>query len=224
VVTEPPKPVEVPPVPTKPATDLRDVRDKNNEVAFKAVEDWCKSKGYDYSAYAQRLALALVTESSGGYIYANDGTAYDSTKKTPWNDGLTPAVQERVSFVLRQSLTYPYNRIGSNGRSTGMLQQISLESNQALFGKTKTWGWGSIPETMDPAKSAIMFVEALRITNDPIYKIGEKSYTTPSPVIADVLRVQQPLVSEALGSNYSQKNLDWAKAIAKNPSRYFSDL
>lgn len=211
-------PVETP----KPLPDNRDPRDKNNELSFAAVRGWAKDKGYDEAkttAILQRLALALVTESSGGYIYANDGGAYDYTKKTQWNEGLSQEVQTRVAQLLRKSLSLPYDRVGRNGRSTGMLQQISLEANKALSPDIK-WGWGSMAETMNPESSALMFVKQLRVTDDPVYKIDGKGYTTVSPIIADVLRVQQPLVSEALGTNYSQKNLNWALGIVANPSSY----
>lgn len=219
-------PIVVPPIVVvpdlpKPPVDNRDARDKNNEIAFATARKWCKDKGYSEDktvAVLQRLAMVLVTESSGGYIYANDGTAYDFNKSTSWNGGLTRAVQDRVSYALRLSLAIPHDRIGSNGRSTGMFQQISLAANKALDPAIK-WGWSSIAETMSPETSTLMFLNALTVTNDPVYK-GAK---TISPVVADVLRVQQPLASEASSSNYGQKNLDWAISISQNPSRYFTD-
>jgi hypothetical protein len=172
-------------------------------------------------AIFQRLALALVTESIGGYIYANDGSAYNPNLVTPWNTdkngvALPVDVQHRVSAALRVSLDLHYDKVGHNGRSTGPLQQVSVESNLALDPNIK-WGWSTIPDTMNPAKAALMFVKELRVTQDSTY-LGQQML---SPIIADVLRVQRPLISE-VASNYNQDKLDWAIGLAANPSSYYT--
>lgn len=149
-----------------------------------------------------RLAFAIWSESKGR-IYANDGR---NTSNSP---GVTPA----IAAILRRSLEIPHDAVGSNGRSTGMLQQLSSDVGG---------GWGDMAGTMDPATSARRFLSVLRITDDPVYDgwlltpSGRErvSVATPSPVVADVLRVQQPLASEARSGNYGPDNLAAALEIS----------
>lgn len=151
---------------------------------------------------AERLAFAIWTESAG-YIYANDGR---NTSNSP---GVSPAIAE----ILRRSLQLPHDRVGSNGRSTGMLQQISKDVGGA---------WGDMAGTMDPAETARRFLKILHVTGVSQY-IG--TLLTPTgtqkvviqlsdPIAADVLRVQQPLASEAMSSNYGAAQVAIAKELA----------
>lgn len=141
-------------------------------------------------ASAERLAFAIWTESRG-LIYANDGR---NTSKSP---GVTPFVAE----ILRRSLKLPHDEVGSNGRSTGILQQLSADVGGA---------WGDMAGTMDPATSARRFLSALTVTDNSVYSgtlvtpTGSRRVQVQlaSPVAADVLRVQQPLADEAESSNY----------------------
>ncbi len=151
----------------------------------------------------ERLAFAIWSESAG-YIHANDGT----------NTSNSPGVTFGISQILRKSLDIPHDKVGSNGRSTGMLQQISKDVGGV---------WGDMAGTMDPKISASRFLAALQVTNVGAYRgynikpDGSKEYVVVpdlDPVAADVLRVQQPLAEEAKSSNYSKAQVEIAKAIA----------
>lgn len=153
-------------------------------------------------ASRERLAFAIWTESRG-LVYANDGR---NTSRSP---GVTPAVAE----ILRRSLSMPHDMVGSNGRSTGPLQQISADVGG---------GWGDMAGTMDPAISARRFLAALPVTDNPVYTgtlvtpTGSRrvEVTLSSPIAADVLRVQQPLADEAESSNYGAAQVSIAVEIA----------
>jgi hypothetical protein len=100
---------------------------------------------------------------------------------------------------------------------------MSLEANQAMVPPVK-WGWGAMAETMVPARAAVMFVEALRITTDP-------TYLTPAgvliecgdPIVADVLRTQRPAVGTVLPFNYRMEQLVLAKQMARGGPRFWTD-
>lgn len=152
-------------------------------------------------ASMDRLAFAIWTESRG-YVYANDGT----------NTSHSPSVTPQVAAVLRTSLDLPHHKVGSNGRSTGPLQQTSSEVGG---------GWGSMAGTMDPAISAGRFLGVLEVTARASYTgrlltpTGSEMVTIDlsDPIAADVLRVQQPLASEAQSSNYGAAQVAIAKDI-----------
>jgi hypothetical protein len=152
---------------------------------------------------AERLAFAIWTESKG-YVYANDGR---NTSRSP---GVTPAVRE----ILIRSMSLPHDKVGSNGRSTGPLQQLSREVGGS---------WGDMAGTMSPAISARRFLTVLKVSGLSLYSgnlvqpDGSTRRVTvqlSSPVAADVLRVQQPLADEAESSNYNASQVAIAKAIA----------
>lgn len=164
--------------------DLTEKQAANIRAALTAATD---------GADAIRLAFAIWTESRG-WIYANNGA----------NDSNSPGFDTHLQWpaVLRRSLGIAHDLIGSNGRSTGMLQQISADVGG---------GWGDMVGTMDPVTSARRFLAALQVTDDPRYDgvLQKTDGTTErvtrelsSPVAADVLRVQQPLMNEALSDNY----------------------
>ena len=150
-----------------------------------------------------RLAFAIWTESKG-LIYANDGR---NTSNSP-GFGTHP----QWPAILRRSLAIQHNAVGSNGRSTGMLQQISDDVGG---------GWGDMAGTMDPATSARRFLAALKVTDNPVYSgilltpSGSKrvDIRLSSPIAADVLRVQKPLASEAESSNYNADQVRVATEI-----------
>lgn len=156
-----------------------------------------------------RLALALLTESSGGYIYANDGSAFPP--------------DSAVAGVLRRSLNLPHDKVGHDSRSTGPLQQMSLEANQAMV-PPLSWGWGAMAETMVPARAAVMFVESLQVT-------ATSTYRTPAgvliecgdPIVADVLRTQRPAVGATLPYNYRAEQVVLAKQLARGGPRFWTD-
>lgn len=158
---------------------------------------------------AERLAFALWSESAG-WIYANDGT----------NKSNSPGFDTHPQWpaILRRSLDIDHDKVGNNGRSTGMLQQISADVDG---------GWGDMAGTMDPATSARRFLNALVVTGEANYtgtlqKPGGGTETTTrqlsDPIAADVLRVQQPLINEALSSNYDASQVAIGKEIA---ARFF---
>jgi hypothetical protein len=148
-----------------------------------------------------RLAFAVWTESRG-YNYANDGR----------NTSNSPGVTAPIVAILRGSLDIPHDLVGSNGRSTGILQQTSSNVGGV---------WGSMVGTMQPATAAQRFLGALRVTDDPTYTgtlltpTGSKKVTVnlSDPVAADVLRVQQPLADEATSSNYDASQVAIARQI-----------
>lgn len=173
-------------------------------------------KQVDSEPVLDRLALAILTESFGGYIIANDGHAY-SPDSAVWG-------------VLRRSLDLPHDRVFikgveqfSDGRSTGPLQQISLEANRAMV-PPLSWGWGAMAETMVPARAAVMFVESLQVT-------ATSTYRTPAgvliecgdPIVADVLRTQRPAVGTTLPPNYRAEQLALAKRMARGGPRFWTD-
>jgi hypothetical protein len=105
---------------------------------------------------------------------------------------------------------------GSNGGSVGALQQIPTEVSWIATkdgmddGAPTPWaGWGTITDCMALETSIPKFLKQLRVTDDPVYK----GKLTASPVVADLLRVQQPLSSE-VAANYGQGVVEVAAAIA----------
>lgn len=156
----------------------------------------------DDPAKRVRLAFGIWSESRA-LIYANSGL---NLSNSPGFD-----THPQWPAALRRSLTIPHDAIGNNGRSTGMLQQISDDVGG---------GWGSMEGTMQPATSARRFLAALRVTDNPIY---EGWSVTPTgrrwvkvdvgSIAADVLRVQQPLADEAESANYNAAQVATAIAI-----------
>ena len=153
-------------------------------------------------ATRERLAFGIWTE-SGGRNYANGGL----------NTSNSPGVTSAIAAVLRRSLDIPHDAVGNNGRSTGILQQISSDVGGA---------WGDMAGTMNPATSARRFLAALRVTDNPVYSgvlltsSGSRrvDVALSSPIAADVLRVQQPLADEAESSNYNAAQVAIAVEIA----------
>src|SRR6478609_1467526 len=150
-----------------------------------------------------RLAFGIWTESRG-LIYANNGA---NTSHSPGFD-----THPEWPAILRRSLDLPHDAVGSNGRSTGMLQQISSDVGG---------GWGDMAGTMDPATSARRFLAALVVTDNPVYSgtlltpTGSRQVdiTLSSPIAADVLRVQRPLADEAQSDNYGASQVAIAQQI-----------
>jgi hypothetical protein len=173
---------------------LSEVQTRNLRAALAVTGD---------PAQRVRLAFAIWTESRG-LVYANDGR---NTSNSP---GFSTHPQWPT--ILRRSLSIPHDAVGSNGRSTGMLQQISDDVGGA---------WGSMVGTMDPATSARRFLAALKVTDNPVYSgilltsTGSQrvDITLSSPIAADVLRVQQPLADEARSSNYGAAQVQVANEI-----------
>ena len=151
------------------------------------------------------MAFVWLTE-SGGKNYANDGKAFHpdpKMRREGWDKDdngqpLPAAVLAACYAAVRKSLDYPHDAVGSNGGSTGGIQQLSQDYVGARF-PGKTWGYGTVASTMDPANATAMFLGRLRVTNDRVYA----GITFSDPLVADVLRVQQPLVSEHESDNYS---------------------
>jgi hypothetical protein len=155
-----------------------------------------------------RLAFAIWSESRG-YIYANDGT----------NQSDSPGFDKNPQWpaILRRSLSIPHDRVGNNGRSTGMLQQISTNVGG---------GWGDMVGTMTPTVSAVRFLNELRVTSNPVYEgilqtpTGtEKVKVNLTAIAADVLRVQRPLADEAKSSNYDATQVAIAIEIVAQLSK-----
>lgn len=165
---------------------------ENLSTALVVARAWAVAAGVDPQAAAERVAFVWWTESRG-YIYANDGT---NTSRSPGFD-----THPEWPGILRRSLNIRHDKVGSNGRSTGGIQQICGEVGGV---------WGDMAGTMDPAISTARHLSQLVITDNPVYAgtlltpTGTRrvAVTLSSPVAADVLRVQQPLADEAESSNY----------------------
>lgn len=174
--------------------NLTPTQEQNLRAALSVTDD---------PARRVRLVFAIWTESKA-QIYANGGL---NTSKSPGFDE-----HPEWPATLRRSLQIPHDEIGNNGRSTGMLQQISAE-----VGGT----WGPMVGTMDPVTSAKQFLAHLRVTDNPIFTgrlqtstgVEKVNVLLSSPIAADVLRVQQPLASEARSSNYNADQVAIAQAI-----------
>lgn len=206
----------------------RDPRDRNNETGFAAVAGWCAARRVPLAPYAYRLAMVLLTESSGGLIFANDGRDFGAGMPRTFNADGTPwseAKRLHVVEVLRTSLPFPHDREDSDGYSTGPIQQISRDAVQAAG--LGAWGWGSIAETMNPARAAVMFVEKCTVTDNAVYVKDGQRVETPDPIAADVLRTQNPAPREAASSNYSASQVALARRMADaymtGTFRFFTD-
>lgn len=206
--------------------DGRDPRDRNNERAFAAGAAWAAAHGQAAQPVLDRLAFAILTESYGGYNLANDGSAY-TAERNPTFDDLT---RTRVQAVLRRSLDLPHDippkplRPYSDGRSTGILQQISRDAVLALH-PDENWGWGTLEDTLDPERAAGMFCAALRITNTAEYRtpLGLR-IDAKSPIIADVLRTQRPSTPTAvLPAVYQPPKLAQALRMVNGGPRFWTD-
>lgn len=157
------------------------------------------------AAELARAAFGVWSESRG-YNYANGGM----------NESHSPGFDTHPEWpaILRRSTSLPNDGVRNNGRSCGVLQQTPSEVGGA---------WGDMAGTMTPATAVARFLDRLRVTDDPIYRglllnpDGSKEFVevrTPSPVVADVLRVQQPLAEEARSDNYGVRVLSEALEIA----------
>ena len=167
--------------------------------------------------YMRRLVFAVLTESTG-LIHANDGLAFHpdpAVRRPGWdrddNGNLLPAnVIANCYRVLRTSLAYGHDAVGNNGGSTGVLQQLSQDYVGARF-PGKTWGWGTLADTMDIPTACGMFLSRVVVTSNRSYQGMDFD-----PIAADVLRVQQPLLSEASSGNYGPAKVAEANAIVDN--------
>jgi len=192
-------------------------RQRNFQRVIDTCVQWCKSRGIAPWAHMYRLVLAVQTESSGGLIYANDGKAFHpdpAQRRKGWaqDEKGNPLPAEVIAAcyrVLRTSLAFEHDAIGNNGGSTGILQQLSQDYVGARF-PGKTWGWGSLADTMNIEKACGMFLSRLVISSNRSY-LGRDF----DPIVADVLRVQQPLISE-VDANYGPPEVKAAKHLVDN--------
>jgi hypothetical protein len=190
---------------------MSSVQANNFRTARTVFDAWFDGRPGDREAWWLRLVAALWTE-SGCRILAHTGE---------WKGG--GRINSRQRAVLAQSAQLyreKYNRepdgFGSNGGSVGALQQIPTEVSWIATkdglddGAPTPWaGWGTITDCMALETSIPKFLNQLRVTDDPVYK----GKLTASPVVADLLRVQQPLASE-VAANYGQGVVEVATAIA----------
>jgi hypothetical protein len=107
-------------------------------------------------------------------------------------------------------MALPHDAVGNNGGSTGILQQLSQDYVAARF-PGKTWGWGTVAATMDVGQACRMFLPRLVVTDN-----GGYQGMTFDPIAADVLRVQQPKLSEASSGNYSAERVAMARHLVDN--------
>lgn len=181
---------------------LDDVQQRNFRVSRDVFDAWYTGPDADREAWWVRLVAALWTE-SGCRVLAHTGT---------WGGG--GWINDAQKAVLKTSSQYPHDGFGSNGGSVGALQQIptpvaQLATDQAT-GKSKAWGgWGTIPDCMALETSVPKFLAQLRVTTNPYY--GSKPMA--DPIVADLLRVQQPLESE-VDANYGASIVSTAKQVA----------
>ena len=172
---------------------------------------------------ALRVVLCFYTESKGRQLL-NDGLAYHPDKnlrRKGWADDWSAAQCLPVYNAVRESLKYPNHGIGNNGGSTGAAQGLSDDYLTARFGRPTSYGWGTIAQQLNPDTGvefiADAFLRKLVITNNTRYDYkvdGEWKFITCSEAaVADVLRVQQPLPSEAESRNYGAANYSAAVAV-----------
>jgi hypothetical protein len=162
---------------------LNAVQVRNFSTSRRVFDAWYQGPDAAREAWWVRLVAALWTE-SGCRILAHDGV---------WQGG--GQINTQQSVILAASLQYPHDDIGHNGGSVGALQQIPTPVAEAA---DKPWaGWGTIPDCMALETSIPKFLTQLRVTNNTFY--GSKKMA--DPIVADLLRVQQPLESE-VQANY----------------------
>lgn len=157
----------------------------------------------------------MLTE--GGLIYGNDGLAFHpdpAKRRGKWAEGLSEAQIADIYAYLRTSLDLPHDAVGNNGGSTGPLQGLSYGYVSRRF-PGKTWGWGTIAQTMDVRDAIGRFLDALRITTDTTYQATDGPVTGLDPLSVAVLRVQQPLAEEAR-KNYGGTVVAKARHIVDN--------
>lgn len=187
---------------------------RNLTTAYK-VSDWFAEKRHlDLWDVRDVMTTMLVTESGGGFIYANDGQGFrepDSVvNQTPWNWNPqtnkpigTPEQRAEMRAILRKSLDLPHDKVGSNGRSTGPAQQLSAETGGA---------WGPLAATMRVDLAVLAFLDAVDWSDrSPLY-LGKPMANWQTAML---LRVQRPLPSE-VATNYGAAQLARAQAIARD--------
>jgi hypothetical protein len=187
---------------------------RNLTIAFK-VSDWFAEKNHlNMWDVRDVMVTMLVTESGGGFIYANDGQGYrepDSVAdRTPWNWNPqtnkpigTPEQRARMREILRRSLVLPHDKVGSNGRSTGPAQQLSADTGGT---------WGPMAATMRMDLSVLMFLNAVNWSDRSISYKGKLMANWQTAML---LRVQQPLPAE-VAANYGASQLARAQSIARD--------
>jgi len=194
-------------VTTASPTSLDAHQVRNAQAAMVAAFAWSVGRGAQGmlpTAIQERVAFAIWSESRL-FNYANDGT----------NTSHSPSVTPERAAILRRSLDLPHDAVGSNGRSTGVLQQTSEEVGGA---------WGSMAGTMIVAVAVNRFLGSadFRVTTNPIYEgrlVNQDGSTSrvyvrlSDAIAADVLRVQQPLADEARSSNYGPGQVSIARWI-----------
>ena len=188
---------------------LNQRRQRNYQRVIDTCKAWAAERGIAPWAHMYRLVFAVMSE-SGGLVYANDGRAFrdDAEQVRPgWAEGVPLEQRARIRAALAPSMDIPHDAVGNNGGSTGILQQLSQDYVAARF-PGKTWGWGSLAQTMDIEKACRMFLDKVRVTSERTYRGMDFD-----PIAADVLRVQQPLVSESSSANYSASRVAEAKRI-----------
>ena len=205
--------------PDPPDLTLNQRRQRNYQRVIDTCKAWAAERGVDAVPVLYRLVFAVMSE-SGGLVYANDGKAFrdDAEQVRPgWAEGVPLEQRARIRAALAPSMAIEHDAVGNNGGSTGILQQLSQDYVGARF-PGKTWGWGSLADTMDIEKACRMFLDRVRVTNDRTYRGMDFD-----PIAADVLRVQQPLVSESSSANYSAARVAEAKRIVDQWSQtYFT--
>lgn len=192
---------------------LDDTQVRNYSVAFYTADLFAAARGLDLWDVRDVMATMLLTESNG-YIYANDGQGFKepSEGKTSWNQTGTPTSRAQMREILRRSIdpvwleknNLHYDRVGSNGRSTGPAQQLSEETGGA---------WGPMTGTMRVADAVTLFLSAVDWSDRDVEYKGKPMANWQTAML---LRVQQPLPSE-VASNYGASQLATAQAIARDP-------
>lgn len=209
--------------------DLDPAQERNFGAALAASDATSEASGADLWALRDRVAFVMWTEGRG-YNWGNDGT---NTSNSPGFD-----THPHWPEILRRSIDRdwltanglpPPDRIGSNGRSTGCTQALSEDVDGS---------WLTMAETLRVPTMIAEFCRRLVITDNPHYigtlqKPGGGSEHVvrelSSPIAADVLRIQQPLMNEALSSNYDATQVAIAQAIARDgrftpKERQWSDM
>ena len=132
----------------------------------------------------QSIVIALTTALTETRLvnYANDGTG--------------DLASDQSVELMRESLTYPHDDVGSDHGSMGLFQQQA------------PW-WGSPENLMDPATSASLFYAALNDVDDwRNMEVGQAAQEVQVSAVPSAYRAWEPLARQilaTLGQNASEE-------------------
>lgn len=189
---------------------------RNFSEAFAASDLVAIETGADLWALRDRVAFVMWTEGRG-YNWGNDGSNQSNSPGFDSHPGWPALLRRSIdrNWLDANGLPFP-DKVGNNGRSTGCTQALSEDVNGS---------WLTMAETLRVPAMVTEFCRRVVVTDEPRYagtlqKPGGGSERVvrelSSPIAADVLRIQQPLINEALSSNYDASQVAIAQSIARD--------